>query len=490
LNKHFVIILEYMLAMAAAGGAVWLRWLTIPVFGTANYYLFVYPVIVAASLILGLGPGLAAGAIGILGAELFLIEPVGVLNMSLMDWFRVLIVLITFGLISYTGHMLRRAKSQAQAAMEKSREQETLYRTLFNATPTGVLVLNRSGRIVSYNDQVARQFGYAPEEMASFSMWDLEAIEPPEIVREHMDRVLQTGSDQFETRHRTKNGSLLDVLVSVRRLELAGEVRFLVLVSNISERKRNERALQEQALALQEADQRKNDFMAMLAHELRNPLAPIRNAAHLLRLLAPGDDRLNRQSDTIERQVGRMARLLDDLMDMARITRGKVRLELRPVRVREVLTQAVEAINPAIAERRHALHVALPPETLAVEGDPDRLVQVVGNLLSNAARYTDEGGHIWLSAAEENGQAVIRVRDNGMGIDPAMLERIFHLYAQATGAERSRGGLGIGLTLVRSLVDMHHGTVVARSEGPGRGSEFEVRLPLLKAEDHRKSKPG
>ncbi|HZT80934.1 MAG TPA: ATP-binding protein, partial [Gemmataceae bacterium] len=237
----------------------------------------------------------------------------------------------------------------------------------------------------------------------------------------------------------------------------------------------------------QEAVRRRDEFLAMLAHELRNPLAPVRNAMELMRLKCPDDGELRWARTMVERQVTHMTRLVDDLLDVSRITRGKIALRKEPVRLAEVVAQATETSRPLIEARRHRLEVALPPDVGTVEGDFTRLVQVLSNLLNNAAKYTDPGGLIRLSVeltASGVGlrpdEAVIRVADNGLGIPPAMLPHIFDLFTQVDATlERSQGGLGIGLTLVRSLVEMHGGSVQAFSEGRGKGSEFVVRLPLL-----------
>ena len=231
---------------------------------------------------------------------------------------------------------------------------------------------------------------------------------------------------------------------------------------------------------LQEADRRKNEFLSMLAHELRNPLAPIRNGIHILRALGSSDPQTRDVREMIERQVQQMVRLVDDLLDLSRINRGKIRLQSEPVSLADVLTRAVETCRPLIAERQHRLSVAAPAGRLRVQGDAVRLAQVVGNLLNNAAKYTPQGGQIWLSAREGE-EAIIRVRDNGVGIPADMLGSVFDLFTQgARTLDRSEGGLGIGLTLVRQLVELHSGQVEAQSEGPNRGSEFVVRLPLTK----------
>ncbi len=231
---------------------------------------------------------------------------------------------------------------------------------------------------------------------------------------------------------------------------------------------------------VQEADSRKNEFLSMLAHELRNPLAPIRNAVQLLRLRGGNEPDLNAVRDLIDRQVQQLVRLVDDLLDISRITRGKIRLQTEPLDVAVVVERAVETSRPLIDARRHQLTVTLPDEPLRVQGDPVRLAQVLGNLLNNAAKYTEDGGHIWLTAAHEGHEGVLRVRDTGVGIATEMLSSVFDLFTQVERSlDRSQGGLGIGLTLVRRLVELHGGRVQVHSDGPGQGSEFVVRLPLL-----------
>jgi signal transduction histidine kinase/DNA-binding response OmpR family regulator len=255
------------------------------------------------------------------------------------------------------------------------------------------------------------------------------------------------------------------------------------------------------------ADRQKNEFLSMLAHELRNPLAPIRNAAEVLRLSGVDHPRVRWARDIIDRQVAHLVRLVDDLLDVSRITKGKIRLQTEEVDLAAVVTQAVEASRPLIDARGHRLEVSLPPGRLVVSGDPARLTQVLTNLLNNAAKYTDEGGRIWLTVSAEHAAqnaesppgaagaglhsecrglhsayAVIRVRDNGIGIPPDMLAAVFDLFTQVDASlERSQGGLGIGLTLVRRLVEMHGGRVEVRSDGPGQGSEFTVWLAMTAA---------
>jgi signal transduction histidine kinase/DNA-binding response OmpR family regulator len=231
---------------------------------------------------------------------------------------------------------------------------------------------------------------------------------------------------------------------------------------------------------VQQADRHKNEFLSMLAHELRNPLAPIRNAVQILRLRGTDDPELRVVRDMIDRQVHQLIRLVDDLLDMSRITRGKIRLQTEVVDLASVVARAVETTRPLIETRQHELTVSLPPEPVCVRGDPVRLAQVLGNLLSNAAKYTEEGGRISLTVTHEGAEAIVAVRDSGVGIPPDMLASVFELFTQVDRSlDRAQGGLGIGLTLVRRLVEMHGGRVEARSDGPGQGSEFLVRLPAL-----------
>jgi PAS domain S-box-containing protein len=231
---------------------------------------------------------------------------------------------------------------------------------------------------------------------------------------------------------------------------------------------------------LQETDRRKDDFLAMLAHELRNPLAPIRNAVHILRQRDVDDDTASRVKEMMERQLQHLARLVDDLLDMSRITRGMIELRREPVAIATIVARAVETAQPEIDAQGHHLHIALASQPLWVDGDPIRLTQVLSNLLTNSAKYMERSGDIWLSAEQQEQEVVLCVRDAGVGIAPELLPHIFDLFVQAErGLGRTKGGLGIGLTLVRRLVEMHGGKICARSEGLGKGSEFIVRLPVL-----------
>jgi two-component system CheB/CheR fusion protein len=280
--------------------------------------------------------------------------------------------------------------------------------------------------------------------------------------RRHED-ALRQGRDELERRVAERTAELAMVNASLQ--------------AEIAERKRVEQALQT-------ANRRKDEFLAMLGHELRNPLAPIRNILEVVR--RRGRERrgeVRKAWEIVERQVQQLTRLVEDLLDVSRIGQGKITLKRQAVDLAAVVTAAVEGCRPLLDNRKHRLEVALPGEPLRVQGDATRLTQVMQNLLNNAAKYTDPGGRIELTARREDDAAVLRVKDNGVGIAAELLPRVFDLYTQADQTlDRAHGGLGVGLTLVRKLIELHGGTVSAASAGPGQGSEFAVRLPLLEGE--------
>jgi len=244
------------------------------------------------------------------------------------------------------------------------------------------------------------------------------------------------------------------------------------LQKEVAERARAERALQE-------ADRNKDEFLAMLAHELRNPLAPIRNALQLMRM-DPSEPRLQWAQEVIHRQLVSLTRLVDDLLDVSRITRGKITLSRQPLDIATLINQAIETIEPLVLEREHQLALRVPPEPMRVDGDPTRLTQALANVLGNAAKYTERGGRIDLICTRRGADVEIRVRDNGIGIPAELLPRIFDLFTQLDRrSDQALSGLGIGLALVRRLLEMHGGTISALSEGAGTGSEFVICLPLL-----------
>ena len=280
------------------------------------------------------------------------------------------------------------------------------------------------------------------------------------------------------------NGEEFPLEASISQTEI-GVKHYTVILRDVTERKQNETRLLEQANQLRELDRRKDEFLAMLAHELRNPLAPLRNAAQILKLQAHElPPAIVKVQAIVERQVDQLVRLVDDLLDIARITQGKITLQQEIFDLRAIIEQTVEISQPLIREYKHQLELSLPDEAIKVRGDPARLTQVVANILNNAAKYTPIGGSIRLALTRTNDAVAISVRDNGSGIPQEIMPHIFDLFTQANRTlHRSQGGLGIGLTLVRQIIEMHGGTVQAFSAGPGQGSEFIVRLPVFSAEN-------
>ena len=303
--------------------------------------------------------------------------------------------------------------------------------------------------------------------------------------------IVQVMSDKPRA-YRPEHLAILESLVAPMAVALQNAELYSRANREIRERRRIEEALTSSEERLREADRRKDEFLATLAHELRNPLAPIRMATEILaeRSDLRGDEKLVWSRDVIERQVGHMARLLDDLLDVSRISRGTLPLRKERIDLAEVVRHAIEASVPLIQTGGHGLNVVLPAETITLEADPTRLAQVFSNLLNNAARYSEKGSKIYVSAGTDlrAREAVVRVRDNGIGIPPEMQARIFDPFVQIDRSmERSQGGLGIGLTLVKQIVETHGGRVDVASDGLGRGSEFTVRLPVAVAAEESKA---
>jgi PAS domain S-box-containing protein len=303
-------------------------------------------------------------------------------------------------------------------------------------------------------------------------------VHPDDLPRAEEDvrRALQTGEYFAEFRVVWPDGSVhwLETRALVFKDGHDRPVRIMGVNMDVTERKRQEEALRE-------ADRRKDEFLATLSHELRNPLAPMR---HALQIIRQSPDRAARAEAraVVERQFEQLVRLVDDLLDVSRITRGKLELRRGPVPLAEAVAEAVETARPLIDQMGHRLTVTLPGRPVVVDADLTRLAQVFANLLTNSAKYSDRGGHIQLSAVVEGGAVAVSVKDDGMGIAADYLPRLFRMFAQAEGSQgRAQGGLGIGLTLVKRLAEMHGGSVEARSDGPGKGAEFVVRLPVVEA---------
>ncbi len=383
-------------------------------------------------------------------------------------------------LVSAVRSALRARQRQYQirdhlAERDRDMQAMALLAAIVASSDDAIVSKTLTGKILSWNAGAERLFGYSAAEAIGQPITMLIPAERHDEESALLGR-LSRGEriEHFETVRVAKDGRRIDVSLTVSPVRnTSGEIVGASKVArDITERKEAE-------AALREADRRKNEFLAILAHELRNPLAPIRNSLHILRMSAGIDPGADGVSEIMERQVNHMVRLVDDLLEISRITRGKIELRKEPVELAAILRVAIETSRPLIEDARHQLALAIPPEPLTLEADAVRLTQVIANLLNNAAKYTDAGGQIWLTVRREGESVAISVRDNGTGIPADMLPSVFDLFTQVNRSfDRAQGGLGIGLALVKSLVEMHGGSVQAHSEGPGKGSEFVVRLPL------------
>jgi len=374
-------------------------------------------------------------------------------------------------------------------ARDRSEETLKLHARMLDTMNEGVSVWDAGGVIAYTNPAQDVMFGYEPDELVGKPTAVLLAgprVEAEQTVSDVLERLRRSGSWSGEFATSKKDGSTFVTSVRITGLEFSGTPHWLCVQQDITEQKHAEEDrirlfnLEQTARAEAEAASRsKDEFLAMLGHELRNPLAPIVTALELIRVR--GVMGISKELDIIERQLRYVVRLVDDLLDVSRITRGKIVLKKLPLDVTSVVTKAVEIASPLLEQRRSELTIDVPPG-LIVEADEVRLAQVLANLLTNAAKFTDAGGRIRLSGARDGDDVVLRVTDNGIGIPRELLPRVFDLFTQ--GPRRSEGGLGIGLTLVRSLVEKHGGTVSATSEGRGLGSEFVVRLPATSPQEN------
>jgi PAS domain S-box-containing protein len=376
-------------------------------------------------------------------------------------------------------------RRRAENAMKDS---EVRYRRLFQMAKDGILILDAdTGKVIDANPFMTALLGYSHAEFLNKELWEIGLFHDIEESRSAYRELRDKGYVRYENLPLESRGGRKVEVEFVSNVYAENHHQVVQCnVRDITERRRLQRLTEEQAATLADLDRRKDEFLAMLSHELRNPLAPILNAALLLRLHSNRnrlhgieDPVLHQSAMIIERQVGQLTRIVDDLLEVSRITTGRIQLHQERIALSVVVENALATVRSLIDQRKHEFTVSLAPQALWVHADAARLEQVVVNLLTNAAKYTDPGGHIWVTVQPEGEQAVLRVRDTGVGIAPETLPRIFDLFTQAERSlDRSPGGLGIGLALVQRLVDMHGGTVEALST-LGQGSEFVVRLPMV-----------
>lgn len=386
----------------------------------------------------------------------------------------------------FTMDITARKNAEARAQNELAtqlRELTTLHEVaaqlaaIVESSHDAIVGKSLDGTIRSWNSGAARLFGYTEAEAVGKP---ITIIIPAELHAEEREIIARISRgervEHFETVRVGKDGRRVDVSLTVSPIrDASGKV---IGASKVG---RDITARKAADAALREANRRKDEFIATLAHELRNPLAPILNGLHLLDMVGSQAENTVKIRGMIARQARHLVRLVDDLLDVSRINEDKVDLRREEIDLRSVVTHAVEMLLPALEASRHALDLKISPDPVVLLGDSVRLSQVVGNLLSNAIKYTDAGGKITLSATREGAFAVVSVRDNGTGISADLLPRVFEIFVQGEASSRGGSGLGLGLTLAQKLVELHGGTIQALSDGVGRGSEFIVRLPAQAA---------
>jgi PAS domain S-box-containing protein len=376
-------------------------------------------------------------------------------------------------------------KEQVNRQSERLRaEAESNLRLMIESVKDyAIFSIDLHGRVTTWNTGAERMFGYTESEILRqpFAIVFTPEDRAGGVPEHELSNAVETGRAEDERWHLRKDGSRFFVSGMVTPIydeekRLRG---FTKVARDVTDRKRTEELLQAQSEALKEIDRRKDEFLAMLSHELRNPLASISHAVQLLRMPGAPAEHAEWSKEVIDRQVKHLARIIDDLLDVSRIAHGKIVLRKERIDASAVIASAVDAVRPLI-ETKQQLDVSFTPGTLWCEADPTRLEQILINLLSNATHYTDAGGRIGLTARHEGEHVIFKVKDTGIGIPPEKLPEIFELFVQGDrSSARSEGGLGIGLTLVKRIAEMHGGSVTAFSPGPGKGSEFTVTLPAI-----------
>jgi PAS domain S-box-containing protein len=478
---------RYVLAAFVAVAAAALRRALTPWMGAVTPYNFLVVTAVISTLWLGMGPGLLCVLVGDLAVEILVVSPSG-LGAGVLGRMGPNIAIGVF--VSYLLRALRlaqfRTRSQAakvlaeatdrQLTEEALRESEERLRAAFMASPDAININRlRDGAYVAVNERFEQLSLWPRAEVMGRTIVDLNVWVDLEERDRLLTRLLSSGSGSVqnaETAFRRRDGSTFTASISAQVFEAKGERFLLAITRDISAMKRAEQKLRE-------ADRHKDEFLGMLSHELRNPLAPIRNSLYVLDHVDPSSQQARRAKEIASRQIAHLARLVDDLLDVTRIARGKFGLRRCELDLGALARRTAEDHRALMEDRRVAFAVEVQERPVVVNGDETRLAEVLGNLLHNAAKFTHPGGRVTLTVAEEQGEAVVHVRDTGTGIAPEVLPTIFEPFTQAKQTlARSEGGLGLGLALVKGLVEMHGGSVSAASDGLGKGTTFTFTLPL------------
>lgn len=479
---------KYAGAIAIAMAAVALRWFLIRWVGPDAPYATLFGAIAIAVWMGGWGPALAAAVFGLFGTALAIGRPLGSLPLDgLHTAVGIALYALTGALIIGLGEAMRRTRDAYRRSQERFlRSQEAAIQGY------GLLktLRDRAGKIADFEFEYINPLGAAilkskPEQVVGHPVTAVMPAACAAGLFDSLRAVLETGTPadiELADSSRSPAAWLRYMIVKV-------EDGVALSYSDITQTRQLALELKQRAADLQRADAIKSQFLATLAHELRNPLAPIRNGLAVLKTRIPAD--LDSTHAMMERQMRLATRLIDDLLDASRIDRGRLELQREHVTLESVVNAAIETARPNIEGKSHELLVRPAPRTLHIEGDPTRLAQVVANVLNNAAKYTPNKGRIEISMRAKAEHALIRVRDNGIGIAPAHLDRIFEMFVQLDSSKtQAAAGLGLGLALARSLITLHGGEITARSAGLGKGSEFRIRLPLADPPAHRLAEPN
>ncbi len=476
------LLIRYSSAILVAAVAIGLRLLLDERLGHSGFAILLTGML-AAAWVGGVGPCLIAQTIILYAHGLWFSPTHEVHSPFTAQGLVSLIAFYAVGIaVAGLSEAWQAARMRAKAEKNEAIAQREHFRATLACVGDGVLVTDAEGRLTLMNPIAEEMTGWKLTESKGkpardvFVIYDEQSQEP---IENPVQQVLRRGQVLHETMRlilTTRKEHRLPVAYSAAPIHdaLGKTIGVVLVVRDETERRRAE-------IARRTADQRKDEFLATLAHELRNPLAPICMGLELMKI-SPRDNGSNDEvRSMMERQTHHMVRLIDDLLDVSRITRGKLELRRRQVRLDEVVQNAIDATRPAIDEAGHALEVSLPTNPVLLDADPNRLTQILSNLLNNAAKYTPRGGRIGLTANQSDGEVTVTVTDNGRGIPADMRDQIFEMFTQIRGSDQTvQAGLGIGLTLVKRLVELHGGTVHVESEGENRGSRFCVRLPGMR----------
>jgi PAS domain S-box-containing protein len=489
--------LDYIWSVLFTALALLLRWSLDPWLGPHLPFVTLYAAVAAAVWYGGYRPAIASVLLGYLAADYWFIEPRGSLSLhTAREQIVLVLYLSTCSIVIGFGEAVRRTLVRARLSRQEI-EQEIAQRRKAEEHVSG---LNRELRVAKSELEIvtdcmsasvtrcsrdlkyiwvsqpyADWIGRSRAEIHGQSIQEVLGPAVFENLLPYFQQVLSGVSVQYEeeVNYHALGRRWVHATYSPTFDKFGKPDGWVAVIVDIDARKRAEDALQQ-------SNRKKDEFLATLAHELRNPLAPIRNAVDLLRLVGTSDAELQAARDIIDRQATQMTRLVDDLLEVSRITQGKVQLRRELIALSSAVQNAVEATQPLIQDLSHELTVTCDDEPIYVDADPTRLTQIIANLLNNAAKYTQRGGHIWLKVERQAESGIVSVRDTGIGIASEQLPHVFEMFSQEKRAlEHAQGGLGIGLALVKGLVELHRGSVEVCSDGPGLGSEFIVRLPCV-----------